>query len=477
MSLLDIAKNAEVNNFINVSSDKWRLKTHLMAPVGWINDPNGLCFFKGYYHVFFQYSPTTPLGGDKYWGHYISPDMINWTYVGIPFSPDEDFDKNGVYSGCAYVEDDVMHVFYTGNVKEEGDHDFITSGRQGNVIYVSSTDGIHFSPKKCLLTNKDYPKHYSCHIRDPKVWKEEDIYYMVLGGRTLEDEGSVLVYKSVNLLEWNFAREIQLDCSFGYMWECPDLFVVDDVPVLSVSPQGVEAEAYRFQNVDQSGYFIMQGSNIYDFAPLGFKEWDLGFDFYAPQTFVDNHGRRIMYGWIGLPAMDYINPTVNKGWQHCLSMPRHIEVYNGKLIQNPVKEFQALRGKQITNEDLENSVELIPYEAFISDIDEETNVDIEISSGLDLKYNAKNRTFAMEFKNHIGYGRDIRITKIDSLKNVRVFADTSCVEVYLNQGEYVFTSRYYPAQSSIHVSGQGSTINIWELRGMEVNYEEININR
>ncbi|MCR5654072.1 MAG: glycosyl hydrolase family 32, partial [Lachnospiraceae bacterium] len=102
---------------------------HLMPPVGWLNDPNGLCECNGVYHIFFQYSPKNADGGEKYWGHYTTKDFINYTYTGPFMSPDNPLDKDGVYSGSAYVEDGEIYVYYTGNVKEKGDYDYTYAGR------------------------------------------------------------------------------------------------------------------------------------------------------------------------------------------------------------------------------------------------------------------------------------------------------------------------------------------------------------
>ena len=140
-----------------VSHDPWRLRFHLMPPVGWLNDPNGLVQWNGVYHVFFQYSPFDVNGKDKFWGHYISQDLLHWQYLGTPFVTDEDFDRNGVYSGCAYAENGKLYVFYTGNVKLEGDYDYILQGRRASVILAESEDGIHFGEKQLLLTHEDYP--------------------------------------------------------------------------------------------------------------------------------------------------------------------------------------------------------------------------------------------------------------------------------------------------------------------------------
>ena len=163
----------------------YREKLHLMPPVGWLNDPNGLCQFNGIYHAFFQYSPFNAEGGVKMWGHYTSKDMIDWEYQGVKLYPDQPFDCHGVYSGSAFIEDDKMYVYYTGNVKlEDGDFDYINTGRESNTVLVVSEDGKTFGPKKELMRNVDYPSDLTCHVRDPKVWKEGDTYYMIQGNHS-----------------------------------------------------------------------------------------------------------------------------------------------------------------------------------------------------------------------------------------------------------------------------------------------------
>lgn len=240
-----------------------RLTHHLMPPVGWLNDPNGLCWYKGRYHVFFQYSPFEANGGLKFWGHYSSEDMISWRYEGVPLLPDSIYDCHGVYSGSAIAEKDKLHLFYTGNIKMDGDYDYINNGRQSSTLHVESADGLHFGTKEVAVSCEDYPENYTCHIRDPKVWKEGEEYRMILGGRQKSDHGAVLFYRSEDLKNWKFDGELTTEKAFGYMWECPDFFTLEGQEVLSVSPQGLTREEFRFQNIYQSGYFIHGCSGFY----------------------------------------------------------------------------------------------------------------------------------------------------------------------------------------------------------------------
>ena len=216
----------KLENRERIKNAKWRQRFHIEPPDGWLNDPNGLSFYKGEYHVYFQYSPIaadghTPRG----WGHYHGSDLMHMTYDRAVMMPDIPEDSHGVYSGSAIENDGVLHIFYTGNVKMIGDYDYVKAGRGANVIHVTTTDGSKMSEKQVLLRNSDYPDFCSCHVRDPKVWKEGDIWKMVLGARTLDDEGCVLVYESDDLINWKYTGKVYKE-GYGYMWECPDYFEI-----------------------------------------------------------------------------------------------------------------------------------------------------------------------------------------------------------------------------------------------------------
>ena len=268
-----------------VAEDPDRLAFHLMPETGWMNDPNGLCQFKGEYHIYYQYTPFEPTGELKLWGHYKTKDLVTYEQCQPVLFPDSDEDAHGVYSGSAFCENGKINFFYTGNVKlfDRPDYDYINSGRVSNTMYVTSEDGMHFSPKKCLMTNSDYPADISAHVRDPKIIKREDGYYMVLGARDKESKGLVLVYRSDDLTNWKYHGRITTENAFGYMWECPDLFELDGQLCLICCPQGVEKKGYDYWNVHQCVCIPLD----YDFTPGtwvikttdNFQMVDRGFDF------------------------------------------------------------------------------------------------------------------------------------------------------------------------------------------------------
>ncbi len=440
---------------------KWRQEVHLEPPHGWLNDPNGLSFFGGYYHVYFQYSPDNANGdGRKCWGHYRSKDLIDWEFTGTVLFPDTPDDKDGVYSGSAVEHDGILHIFYTGNVKEEGDHDYITSGRGANVISVTTADGVTMSEKQTLLRNSDYPDFCSCHVRDPKVWREGNKWRMVLGARTLDDTGCVLFYSSDDMISWKYDGS---DCieDFGYMWECPDVFDVGGHRYLSVSPQGLRHGETKFQNVYQSGYFR------YDGSLNGFTEWDYGFDFYAPQTFEVPDGRRIIIGWMGIGDIPYTNPTIELGYQHCLTVPREITAdENGALMQNPIRELSELRGAKKSVSDCDEVNMELPSE-IIAKVGGEFS--IEIKDVLTLSW--EDGIFELRFDNDKAGGlRKVRRAVVPECCDLRIIADKSSLEIYLNDGRTVLSTRMYPEGDSVEVVFRGINAEIFKLRKQEVKF-------
>ncbi|MGI6070055.1 MAG: sucrose-6-phosphate hydrolase [Blautia sp.] len=444
---------------------RWRMRFHIMPPAGWLNDPNGLCFYDGNYHFFFQYAPFDVDGGLKMWGQYCSKDLVHWEYAGTPILPDSPYDCHGVYSGCAFTEDGRMELFYTGNIKLDGDYDYTNNGRESNTIYISSADGNVYGDKECLLGMDDYPAEYTNHIRDPKVWKEDGSYFMVLGGRRKDGQGAVLLYRSGDKKVWKYMQELTTEKSFGYMWECPDLFSLDGERILSVSPQGLAKEEYRFQNIYQSGYFLLPENFLERKVSEEFTEWDLGFDFYAPQTFSDASGRRILVGWAGMPDCedDYQNPTALDGWQHVFTIPRRLSWNGKKVCQYPVSEINALRRecKEFTGGQWQTQHMDSCFDWEVIDPDKD-GFRITIEKECVIQY--EKGIFSLEFTGELGAGRTIRKALIDSVQNVRILADTSLLEVFINEGEHVFTTRYYPrGETRILTYTGGGRSCLWSL--------------
>lgn len=436
-----------------VAKDPWRLRYHIMSDTGWLNDPNGLCHFHGIYHVYYQYSPFDVEGKIKLWGHMTSKDLCSWTQEEPLLFPDSPFDERGVYSGSAFLHDDQIYFYYTGNVKhfDKVDYDYIHAGREQNTILVTSKDGFHVSEKKLLMSNDAYPSDMSCHVRDPKIYEKDGMFYMMLGARDLHSKGCVLVYKSMDLTTWSYCNRLETPHPFGYMWECPDFFDLNGHQVLLTCPQGVKQSGYDYANVHQCGCFLVDGNIENEYTLKAFQQLDRGFDFYAPQTFLDEKGRRILIGWMGLPDIEYTNPTTKQGWQHALTIPRVLHVKDNRLIQRPIEELKNLRKKE-QNGDVhliaqKHLIERV-YEMCI-DIVAEGNFTLWLRNTTSLTYENQVLTLSLDEE---GYGRGTRQVKLETLRNIQIFSDTSSLEIFVNDGEEVFTTRVYETIAKKEIS-------------------------
>ena len=433
----------------NVKRDKNRLHFHMMPPTGWMNDPNGLCQFRGVNHIYFQYTPFLAGWGTKLWGHYTTKDWVHYTEEEPFLFPDTKWDRDGVYSGSACVKEDGIHYFYTGNVKlQDKEYDYIMNGREQNTMHLFSPDGKNITVKELVMTNEDYPSNMSKHVRDPKIYEKDGYYYMIQGGRDDENRGCVLLFQSNNLKDWKWYDTVYSKQPFGYMWECPDLFEIDGQQIMTCCPQGVEQQGYEYQNVYQCGYFPVSfdmENKKYEFSE--FTELDKGFDIYATQTFLDEQGRRILIGWMGIPDADYDNDaTVQYDWIHALTMPRELSFKDGKLLQKPLKEMQQLRKNEFHCA-LSEFVQWEPKDSCFElhiDFEERTekNSSVKIQLREDVFLSWEKGLFRLNMGKS-GHGRKERIAEIKQLRNLTIFSDTSAIEIFINDGENVMTTRVY----------------------------------
>ncbi len=461
----DLKKQTELVERMASRTDRFRQCFHLMPVTGWLNDPNGLCMFQGVFHAFFQYSPFDAQGGVKLWGHCTSENMVDWKQEGAALYPDSPFDCHGVYSGNVLVEDGRMYLYYTGNVKLDGDYDYIHTGRESNTVLTISEDGKTFGPKKVLMQNCDYPEFVTCHVRDPRVWKEGDRYYMIQGARTKEDQGTALLFVSSDKENWTYSGQITTREKFGCMWECPEYLKIGRRKVLSASVQGLTGGEWKNRNVYQSGYFFVEGDFPGDCQLSEYYLWDYGFDFYAPQSFRTEDGRMIQIGWMGMPdCPQHINKTLEDNWQHCFTFPREITQRDGMLLQNPVRE---LREKKEPVCMVTGNLHKEGIRTF--EVDTEHIIDSAFRAVLagELVLEYRDGFFRMYFlhteKEAVSGGRDMRCTKLPELTDVKILADVSSVEVFLNGGEAVFSTRYYPDTYCVEIQAPGADIQFWNI--------------
>lgn len=427
-----------------VKEDPLLQSFHIYPQAGWLNDPNGLCYYKGKYHIYYQYSPLDENKSDTVWGHVSSSDFINYKREEPFIFSDSKLDEDGAYSGSAFVEDGEIDFFYTGNVKHKGNFDYIREGREHNTVKILS-DGYDYDEKKLILTNDDYPTDMTKHVRDPKIYKKDGIYYMFLGARSVEDKGLVLIFKSIDLEKFTYHMRIETNYKFGYMWECPDFFSLDGKDFLIVCPQGLDSQEFKYQNVYQAGYFPIEidlENKKYKLSE--FEELDYGFDFYAPQSFEDSSGRRILIGWMGMPDARYINPSVEYKWQHCLTLPRELSLVDGKIHQNPIKELEKLRKDELRLSSSNIFKELV-FEAIAEDI--KGDFSLNLRKDVSLRY--EKGILILDMGKFSG-GRTRRKIKVEKIRNLRIYSDRSSIEIFVNDGQYVLSTRVYSKEAAFY---------------------------
>lgn len=300
-----------------------KLKHHYKPKKGWINDPNGLVWFKGYYHVFYQHSPNyeTPGNEPMHWGHSITEDFVSWEELPLALSPSEDYDKDGCWSGTAIVKDGILYLFYA-SIK------YPNCRQSVSVAY--SEDGINFKKYEGNPVISIYPADGSPDFRDPAVAFINGKYYMVMASGYRETKkGRLLLYKSDNLFDWEYSGIMSEWDSCKYT-ECPSFLKFGNKYLLSAS----------VCHLDESHYFsVMLGSFENDKFKIELSDnVDKGPDQYAGQIFHSPDGRALMITWI--PGWDY------KGFAEndigCMSLPREITVKDNKILAYPPVEVRHL---------------------------------------------------------------------------------------------------------------------------------------
>ncbi|MBR2682820.1 MAG: GH32 C-terminal domain-containing protein, partial [Atopobiaceae bacterium] len=219
--------------------------------------------------------------------------------------------------------------------------------------------------------------------------------------------------------------------------------------------------------VYQSGYFVLHGDVLGECSLQPFALWDAGFDFYAPQTFLTDDGRRVLIGWMGMPdEKTYTNLTVEDGWQHCFTVPRTVTARWGRVLQWPVRELEAYRGERLWAPEAISADDVKTFDLVVYGKTAFKSLKALISDELELSWDGER--FEMRFldtdKSAVGAGRTSRFEPLDALRNLRVVADVSSVEVFVNDGELTFSTRYYPKHYGVSVEAPGCEMALWELK-------------
>jgi len=447
----------------------YRPAYHFSPPSGWMNDPNGLIRWRGQYHTFYQHYPFAPRWGPMHWGHAVSDDLAHWRHLPVALAPEGPYDRApdgracGCFSGSAVDDDGTLTLIYTADRhdREPNQVQCIATSRDGETFTKYSGNPVIAEPPPEAARND---------FRDPKVWRHEGTWYMVVGTGK-DGRGRVLLYRSADLREWEYLGvAAESDGTQGHMWECPDLFPLGERHVLVCSPVGA----------DRPKAICLVGEMDYGagrFTPEREVDADLGPSFYAPQTFVDDDGRRIMFGWMS--NWDEEAPTTESGWAGALTLPRVMSLgLDGLPRFTSAPELRRLRGEGLSRRDVllrPGAAEVLP---------EAGGQCLELA--VEFEAESADVRFAVELRRSADGVRAVAVIAdcaagaltIDSesrcwsaqlpgpVGKLNIFLDRSSVEVFAGDGRAVMTTTVYPdpVDQGVALRAKGGSVRLTSLQ-------------
>lgn len=342
-----------------IDADPLRPRYHLMPRRGWMNDPCAPVYFRGQYHLFFQYNPNASVWGDMHWAHAVSADMVHWTERPLALAPTPGGpDAYGVFTGSMVFDKGVPTILYTcvspssaalatlwGSNPPEREQQCLAvpvgSGKRSTPVAALDVWKKRSEP---VVTAPPNGVHVT-GFRDPVPWQEADgAYYMLLASGQRHVGGNVLLYKSDDLRHWHFqhvfaqgtwtGKQTEDTVDSGEMWECPDFFALGDKHVLIHSTGTADGRKTVWQSgtLDRAAMrWTPEHEGVLNHGP-----------YYAPKTQLDAAGNRILWGWIEetRPQADF----ARAGWAGCMSLPRVLTLQNDVLRFAPAAQIASLRG-------------------------------------------------------------------------------------------------------------------------------------
>lgn len=490
MNALERAQAYIKENACNINTT-YRHQFHLMPPVGWMNDPNGFCFYQGEYHLFYQFYPYASVWGPMHWGHAKSKDLLLWENLQVALAPGEAYDKNGVFSGTAVVIGDELRLYYTGVVDTniESTYDEALFKLQNSESKISqarydilkdhvvrqvqcmavSMDGLHFDKYtgNPVIDSNAIPVDGRVEdFRDPKVWQYNDIFYMAIGSKRTDFIGQILFYVSDDGNNWRYLNQLTLGKDFGTVWECPDIFELNGKHVLMISPQDKPRKGIQFENVHTAIALI----GNFDYVTGQFtiektQELDGGFDFYAPQTVTDENGNRVMIAWMNMWERRYVLDAKNHGWNGSMTLPRVLSLVDNHIYQWPVDTINNYREQCVSLSKVPVDMTFENPALFGNVMDMELCFEIKEgrtfemvffvneTEGISLQFDKYNNIVMMDrmntklpiesFDTKNDYTRSLHLDLSGEI-HVRVILDVSSIEVFFEKGRYTMTSLFFP---------------------------------
>ncbi len=403
---------------------EFRPNWHINPIQGLINDPNCVFYKEGKLNILFQHHPTSPIHGLKAMSLATSSDLMNFEYKWLVNKPDTDFDSHGNYSGNAVIQKDKVISFYTGNSRDEN------WKRTSSIVY-SEFDFVkkEIINKRKIVDNFDFSNKYSEHFRDPYYFNYKNEKYLLLGAQSLSEEGLILLFKiNEDYTNLNLIKEISLGKRYR-MIECPNLIFIKDKLIMICSPQ-IKNPQHK-ENPDFSVYFEIPELDLFTREKIiinNYEYLDIGFEFYAPQTFLIDKKWNFI-SWVGVPTIDNY-PEHRNGWVHMLSMVRELDYdeIKKKLIINPSSIYDFKKINPICLEINEKKI------VKICD-GNQVLIEIDFTKGIVIKRH--------QGKEYYIYSNEIIYKNLENeISNIQIFYDVSIIEIKLNENLW-FTSRIY----------------------------------
>ena len=436
---------------------------HFTGPESWINDPNGPIYYRGKYHLFYQFDPIVDGRRSKRcWGHAVSPDLVHWIDWPVAIWPDTRYDREGVYSGNTVVDaNGDLCALYTGNVAGHREtYGMLARSRDGGLVF----------EKKMVMDNAQRPNKNSPVHWDGFVWKQGDSWQQLIGGATDGEnrQGAAMLWTSPDLVQWTFRRNIAPSIKRGGYWELPYLIPLGGKHVLLVG----NGNPYWIGTYDQTAMLFTPD----DPAP---KMIDTGSYYSFNVNMVDDKGpdgtrRQLMHGWVTGSA----SPTKTVPyWQGAHSIPRVITRRGDRLFQQPVAEIESLRGKHFEFRDLSNphlskdvrgdALEIIATfdPAGGKRFGIELRVAADGKAAATVAFDPTSGQFGINGRKQPSY------LEPGQLVTMRVFLDRSIVEVYVNgcaQTARVFAPSDARGLKVLPLGDEAElrALNVWEMKSM-----------
>ncbi|XP_023948584.1 raffinose invertase-like [Bicyclus anynana] len=436
---------------------KYRPIYHLTSSQGWMNNPAGITVFRRKYHIFYQLHPYNAPLGLVSWGHAISTNLVDWLHYPAALVPSKTYDRHGCLSGTALVNWRFLTLFYTG-------HRISNNVSYETQNIAMSRDGIIFKKYIYNPVIKQSPINTKV-LRNPKVWRFRNYWYMILGTTSILGTGELLLYTSPDMFNWKLYRTVATSYGdMGYIWENPDLFKLNGHHVLLLSAIGIQvpSDDYRFNNKYQVGYVVTRFDYLtarfedLELSAATFHQLDNGHDFYAPKTLSSN-GRRILIAWMGMWENNFTSTTF--GWAGMMTLPRELSLnVDGRILMTPIKEIVSLRTELVESAWYEpGEMFLAGYKSFellvnsTSPFSDTVLIFDWITGAFSIRYSAEFGYISVDRGDDDGERR--AYWSPEKYIFLRIFVDASSVEIFCGEGEVVFSSRIYPNAMIIRVEG------------------------